>query len=368
MFEARNVVHRYRSRTDTVTALAGVDLVSPPGAITALLGPSGSGKSTLLRILAGFERPDSGEVLIDGEIVASHDTFVPPQRRHVGIVMQEGSLFPHLDVAANVAYGLPGNWSRYWSTARRRDRAARVEELLEMVGLPGYSARRPDELSGGQQQRVALARALAPAPAAILLDEPFSALDTGLRVELREEVCGLLRSLETTTVLVTHDQGEALSLADHVVILRDGKVVQSGPPDAVYARPIDAATADLLGDVVLVRAAADSVSSIADCLFGKVDIDGCPADCSDGGECLVVLRPEQLSLNGSGVPATVVSTSFFGHDAMVRLRVDGMDEQLLVRTLGDLPEVGGRVHVAVTPGTVAHAVPLPGAPMEQMIA
>ncbi len=361
MFEVRNVVHRYRSRTDTVTALAGVDLVTPRGAITALLGPSGSGKSTLLRILAGFERPDQGDVLIDGATVASRDTFVPPQQRHVGIVMQEGSLFPHLDVAANVAYGLPGNWSRLWSAARRRDRAARVEGLLEMVGLPGYGSRRPDELSGGQQQRVALARALAPEPAAILLDEPFSALDTGLRVELREEVCGLLRRLGTTTVLVTHDQGEALSLADHVVILRAGEVVQAGPPEAVYARPVDAATADLLGDVVLLHAAPDSNASIADCVFGKVDIDACPAGCADGGECLVVLRPEQLSLHEEGIPATVISTSFFGHDAMVRLRVDGLDEPLLVRTLGELPEVGGRVHVGIAPGTVARAVPLPDA-------
>jgi iron(III) transport system ATP-binding protein len=366
MFEARNVVRRYRSRTGSVTALAGVDLVTPPGAITALLGPSGSGKSTLLRILAGFERPDEGEVLIDGQTVASRDTFVPPQKRHVGIVTQEGSLFPHLDVAANVAYGLPGNWSRHWSAARRRDRAARVAELLEMVGLPGHGARRPDELSGGQQQRVALARALAPAPAAILLDEPFSALDTGLRVELREEVCGLLRRLETTTVLVTHDQGEALSLADHVVILRAGEVVQAGRPDAVYARPIDAATADLLGDVVLLRAAPDSVASVADCLFGRVDIVGGPAGCADDGECLVVLRPEQLSLNGDGITATVLSTSFFGHDALVRLRVDGLDEPLLVRTLGELPEIGGGVPVAVAPGTVAHAVPLPDAPSERV--
>lgn len=358
MFEVHGVVRRYRSRSSVVTALGGVDLVTPKGRITALLGPSGSGKSTLLRILAGFERPDDGEVRIDGRAVASDGVFVPPQKRHVGIVTQEGSLFPHLDVAANVAYGLPGNWSRHFSTERRRTRRDRVEALLEMVGLPGYGRRRPDELSGGQQQRVALARALAPEPSAILLDEPFSALDTGLRVELREEVCDLLRQLGTTTVLVTHDQGEALSLADHVAILREGLVVQSGPPNAVYTRPVDAATADLLGDVVLLRAQTDVSTSRAECLLGDVSIDQCPFGCDAGGECLVVLRPEQLVLDDTGVPATVLSTSFFGHDGMVRLAVDGRDEPLLVRTVGSLPEVGGRVHVTVVPGTVAHAVPV----------
>lgn len=361
MFEVRGVVRRYASRTSVVTALAGVDLTTPVGRITALLGPSGSGKSTLLRILAGFERPDAGEVRSGGDVVASVDTFVPPQRRHVGIVMQEGSLFPHLDVAGNVAYGLPGNWSRYFSAATRRARNARVDELLEMVGLPGFGARRPDELSGGQQQRVALARALAPEPTAILLDEPFSALDTGLRVELREEVCGLLRRLGTTTVLVTHDQGEALSLADHVVILRSGRVVQSGPPGVVYSRPIDAATADLLGDVVMLRAAPDAAASVAECLLGDVAIDACPQQCADGRECLVILRPEQLAIDGTGVPATVTSTSFFGHDGMVRLAVDGLVDPLLVRTSGELPTVGSRVRVSVIPGTVAHAVPLPAA-------
>lgn len=368
MFEVRGVVRRYRSRSSVVTALTGVDLATPRGRITALLGPSGSGKSTLLRILAGFERPDRGEVRIDGRVVASDTVFVPPQRRHVGIVTQEGSLFPHLDVAANVAYGLPGSWSRWVSATRRRARADRVDELLEMVGLPGYARRRPDELSGGQQQRVALARALAPQPDAILLDEPFSALDTGLRVELREEVCGLLRDLGTTTVLVTHDQGEALSLADHVVILREGSVVQAGTPDAVYRRPVDAATADLLGDVVLLAAATDATSSRAECALGDVSITQCPLGCEKGGECIVVLRPEQLVLGATGLPATVVSTSFFGHDGMVRLAVEGLADSLLVRTMGALPAVGDRVHVTVLPGTVAHAVPVPGPPGEPVLA
>lgn len=364
MFTVRGVERRYRSRSTVVTALAGVDLTTPRGAITALLGPSGSGKSTLLRILAGFERPDAGQVRIADRVVASDEVFVPPQRRHVGIVTQEGSLFPHLDVAANVAYGLPGGWRRWLSPTVRRARAERVEELLTMVGLPGHGRRRPDELSGGQQQRVALARALAPEPAAILLDEPFSALDTGLRVELREEVGALLRGLGTTTVLVTHDQGEALSLADHVAILRDGRIVQAGTPDAVYARPVDAATADLLGEVVLLPATTDPAGPRAACALGDVSITECPFGCEAGGECLVVLRPEQLVLGRHGLPATVESISFYGHDGMVRLRVDGLAEPLAVRTMGTLPAVGDRVRVTVSPDAVAHAVPLPAGASE----
>jgi iron(III) transport system ATP-binding protein len=358
MFEVRGVSREFPGRPAPVRALHHVDLDAADGRITALLGPSGSGKTTLLRILAGFDRPDAGEVRLAGRVVAGPGVFVPPERRKIGVVTQEGSLFPHLDVAANVAYGLPGGWRRFWSGEQRSKRAARVQELLEMVGLRDYGRRRPDELSGGQQQRVALARALAPAPSVILLDEPFSALDSGLRVELREEVVALLRSIDTTAVLVTHDQGEALSLADHVVILRAGEVVQAGPPAELYAHPADAGTADLLGDVVLMPAQVVSCSAQgvaeAECALGRVRVD-CK-EATEGGSCTLVLRPEQLRLDAPGTPARVLATSFYGHDGMVRLQLTDLDVQVLVRMLGPLPEVGREVHVQFSPDAVAHAV------------
>jgi iron(III) transport system ATP-binding protein len=356
MFEVRAVVRRFPGRPEPVWALRGVDLDAPDGGITALLGPSGSGKSTLLRILAGSDRPDSGEVRLDGRLVAGPGTFVRPEDRNVGIVTQEGSLFPHLDVAANITFGLTGGWR---PGRRRNAHHRRASELLELVGLPGYEHRRPDELSGGEQQRVALARALAPNPSVLLLDEPFSALDAALRADLREEVCDLLRQLGTTAVLVTHDQGEALSLADHVVILRDGRAVQAGPPAALYARPADADTASLLGDVILIPGVARAGvtgTTCVDCAFGVLDAEATAEICDGGGSCLVVLRPEQLRLHGPGVRAKVISSHFYGHDGMVRLEVPGIDGPVAVRTVGELPEPGCEVEVQVAAGAVAHTV------------
>ena len=343
MFQIHGVTRTFPSRPEPMHALRGVDLDVVDGGLTAILGASGCGKTTLLRILAGFDRPDSGRVILDGRTVAGPGVFVKPEKRSVGIVAQEGALFPHLSVAANIAYGLPSTPLTAMRAAERRARAERVDEMLELVGLPGYGDRRPAQLSGGQQQRIALARALAPAPAVILLDEPFSALDAALRVDLREEVRDLLRGIATTAVLVTHDQNEALSLADHVALMRDGRVVQAGTPQEVYAHPADPAAAAFLGESVEVLCTVISDvdgTSTVDCPLGTLRV---PSESVHGST--LVLRPEQIELSDSGTHATVAVTRFFGHDGLVQLRLDD-GTPLRLRIAGrDLPEVDASVCV-----------------------
>src|SRR4051794_11353580 len=221
-----------------VEVLRGVDLDIESGTFAAVLGVSGCGKSTLLRLLAGFDAIDAGEIEIDGTIVDDGTRRLSPNHRRVGYVPQEGALFPHLDVRANVAFGLP----------RGERGGGRAAELIALVGLDGLQQRRPHELSGGQQQRVALARALATQPDVVLLDEPFSALDPELRASMRAEVRATLKSLGTTTVLVTHDQEEALSCADTVAVLRDGTISQAGTPRELYLSPCNAELARFLGE------------------------------------------------------------------------------------------------------------------------
>ena len=207
--------------------LSGLDLAVGAGSFTSILGPSGSGKTTLLRVVAGFERADGGSVRLGAEVVDGDGRFIGPDRRRIGFVPQDGSLFPHLSVVQNVGFGLP----------RRERHGKKVLQLLDMVGLGGLEKRYPHQLSGGQQQRVALARALAIEPSLVLLDEPFASLDASLRVALRQDVRRVLKKAGATVVLVTHDQDEALSLADQVAVLRDGRVGQCDTPQELYARP-----------------------------------------------------------------------------------------------------------------------------------
>lgn len=297
--DLRGLVKRYGA----VTALGGADLAVPGGTLTAVLGPSGCGKTTLLRCVAGFERLDAGEISVDGRVVAGPGTHTPPERRHVVTVPQEGALFPHLSVRDNVAYGL----------TREERRSGRAEEVLDLVGLAGYGDRMPHHLSGGQQQRVAVARALAPRPSVILLDEPFSALDAGLRADLRRDVRAALRADKATGILVTHDQNEALSVADQVAVMRDGRVLQSGPPVELYREPADPWVAAFVGEAVFLPATGlDLLTPL-----GPVAADRIP----DGtGELTVMVRPEQIVLTeGPGVPATVTGHDFHGHDATVAL-------------------------------------------------
>ncbi|MGB3698834.1 MAG: ABC transporter ATP-binding protein [Gordonia sp. (in: high G+C Gram-positive bacteria)] len=346
MLRVRDVTRVFPADSAPVHALRGVDLDVPAGSFTAILGESGCGKTTLLRILAGFDRPDGGRVEIDGSLVAGDGRFVRPERRRVGIVAQEGALFPHLTVAANIAYGLPGGLRSRFGPAQRENRARRVTEMLRLVGMAGYGDRRPDELSGGQQQRVALARALAPAPAVLLLDEPFSALDASLRVELREEVRDLLRRIDATAVLVTHDQSEALSLADQVAMMRDGRVIQAAAPADLYACPVDPPAAAFLGESVEIpcTATADGEGTVTvDSVLGRLRVAR-----STVFDDRLILRPEHLELGDHGAEAIVTSVSFFGHDGLARLALpDGTP--LLVRTAGSaLPAPGSTVHVHVT--------------------
>ena len=336
------------------TVLRGVDLDVPAGTLTAVLGPSGCGKTTLLRAVAGFVTPDAGTVRVDGQTLFGPGTDVPPERRGVALVPQEGSLFPHLDVAGNVAFGLP---------REQRRGSPRVAEVLELVGLAGYARRRPDELSGGQQQRVALARALAPRPRLVLLDEPFSALDAGLRGAIRGDVRAALAATGATAVLVTHDQDEALSMADTVAVMDDGVVRMHASPERVYAGPVDLGVARFVGQLVELRAHLEG--SLARTVLGEVAALPAPAhtgapspdrhQACDGGSAggVLALRPEQLRLHpfdeGPGTPAQVESVAFHGHDATVAVVLDtpGADSRLLVRTTGPTASAGDRVRVTV---------------------
>jgi iron(III) transport system ATP-binding protein len=280
-------LHAVRKSYGPAVALAGVDLQVPAGSRTAIVGPSGSGKTTLLRIIAGFEAPDVGRVSLGGQPLADGPNAVPAHQRGIGFVPQEGALFPHLSVADNVGFGLARN---------APDRAQRITELMQLVALdPAMLTRRPHELSGGQQQRVALARALAQRPRLMLLDEPFSALDTGLRASTRKVVAQLLGAAGITTILVTHDQAEALSFADQVAVMRAGRLAQVGPPHALYLRPTDAATAQFLGETIVLPAQIHQ--GWATCALGVIAAN----DPQRSGAAQIMLRPEQFQL--TPVPA-----------------------------------------------------------------
>ena len=294
--------------------LDALDLTVGDGECLALLGPSGCGKTTVLRLVAGLERPDAGEISIGGSVVSGPDVFVPPERRDVGLVFQDGALFPHVDVGRNVGFGL--------ERAERRG-GPRVVEMLELVGLPGAEARGPDELSGGQRQRVALARALAPTPGVMLLDEPFSNLDAVLRERLRAEVRTLLSESRVTSVFVTHDRAEAFAVGDRIAVMRDGRIVQQGTPRQVYDDPVDRWVAEFVGDVV------------------EVDVSG----------EVRLYRPEQLELVAPGtgfVDAVVAQVRSEGSTTLVEARAG--DRSITVRMLGAADaRPGDRVGVRVRP-------------------
>ncbi len=327
--------------------LSGVDLHVPSGSLTALLGPSGCGKTTLLRLVAGFDDPDSGTVALGDRVDTGAGPSVPALRRGIGFVPQEGGLFPHLSVAANISFGLP---------RRQRRDGGRVRELLSLVGLDSALAdRAPHQLSGGQQQRVALARALAPEPSVVLLDEPFSSLDATLREETRQAVAAALTATGATAVLVTHDQAEALSMADQVAVLRGGRLVQLTDPRTLYRHPADLDVATFVGESVVLD--AEVRDGRATSLLGELTLDGDVAD----GPARVLLRPEQLRLGaptGTTPQATVRTIDFYGHDSRVWLDLPG-GATVIARLEGsDLPVVGQQVGITV----VGAALPFPAAP------
>ncbi len=320
------------------SVIRGLSLTVRAGSFTALLGPSGAGKTTLLRLLAGFDRPDSGTITVAGRTIADDRTHVPPERRRIGYVSQEGSLFPHLNVAGNIAFGLP-----------RAARRAAAAELLELVGLTGLEKRYPHQLSGGQQQRVALARALAIKPDVVLLDEPFASLDAHLRAGIRDETRRILMSAGTTTLLVTHNQDEALSTADMVAVLRDGEIVQLATPDDLYAGPLDATLAAFVGDANLLDGLLEPASASEGHRNGRVvttALGRLPArwhgQPPPASRCQVtaLVRPEQIAVTATkhamGSLGRVIQRGYHGHDTVLRVQIASQPNSppLLVRTLG----------------------------------
>ncbi|MDP9412166.1 MAG: ABC transporter ATP-binding protein [Actinomycetota bacterium] len=321
----------------TVAAVRGLDLEVGSGEILALLGPSGCGKTTTLRLIAGFETPDAGTVEVGGKIVAGAGTRIPPEKRRVGMVFQDYALFPHLSVAQNVAYGLPNG----------KKRKARVEEVLALAHLEGLGERMPHELSGGQQQRVALARALAPEPAVVLLDEPFSNLDAALRTRVRIEMREILTDAGATAVFVTHDQEEALSLADEVAVMMNGTIAQKAAPEDLYHSPASREVAKFVGEANFLRGTAGE--GCVRCVLGEI-----PAACPYKGEVEAMLRPEALRLTASPEgDATVVGREFYGHDQLLKIRLSCGDVLHSRLGAGLGLKVGDRVSVEVAGRAVA---------------
>jgi iron(III) transport system ATP-binding protein len=315
----------------SVAAVTSANLDIAAGSIVALLGPSGCGKTSLLRAIAGLEGPTAGSVSIGGTTVSSQGSgkrqWVNPEKRNVGMVFQDGALFPHLTVTQNIVFGLRAMRKEL----SRTEVLARVDELLELVNLQGFGDRLPNTLSGGQQQRVALARSLAPQPKVLLLDEPFSALDTSLRVQVRAEVARIVRDVGVTTVFVTHDQDEAFVLGDKVAVMQAGNIEQFGTPDELYRSPATPWVAGFVGEANFVLGViSDDDATVATTPIGVVTIDDRRTDPSSN-EVQILVRPEQVSLcldpaDGTAV-ATVRTVEYYGHD--VRYEVELADGTVL---------------------------------------
>ncbi|WP_108718216.1 ABC transporter ATP-binding protein [Miniimonas sp. S16] len=346
----REVVKEYGS----TRVLHGVTLDLAAGELISLLGPSGCGKTTALRILAGLEQITSGAVLIGGHDV----TAVPPNRRDLGMVFQAYSLFPHLSVLDNVMFGLRRR------RVPRADAALRAQESLDLVGLGALEARFPHELSGGQQQRVALARALVTRPKVLLLDEPLSALDAKVRVQLREEIRAIQQSLGITTVFVTHDQEEALSVSDRVAVMNAGRIEQIGAPEDLYLRPETGFVATFVGQSFAVPAAVDGGRAV---LWGRTV--GVVGGLVDDGDAELLLRPEDLTLveaptgaavgsgaartTGGTTSATVLSSTFLGHARRTLVETSDGHRVAVQHAVSLIPTVGESVGVRLMAGTVA---------------
>jgi iron(III) transport system ATP-binding protein len=328
-------------RFGPVEALRESDLRIEAGELFGVLGPSGCGKSTLLRLVMGFERPDAGTIKVGDRVLAGDGQWVPPERRRVGMVVQDYALFPHLDVRRNVEFGL--------HRTAKSERGAIAQRALELVGLQHKSGSYPHQLSGGERQRVALARALAPEPEVVLLDEPFSSLDASLRAELRREVELILRDVGATAVLVTHDQEEALSLSDRLAVMREGRIVQVGSPRDIYWRPAERWVAGFVGEVNVLHGVARGRAVATD--YGTFDLMFCePAQ----GPVNIAVRPEQFDLapdlQGN---AEVVEREFYGHDVMYRVHHQNGRNLLVQSPSTALLDIGSRV--MLTPNATAVA-------------
>jgi iron(III) transport system ATP-binding protein len=327
MVHVRGVTKRFGA----VAAVGNAELCVSRGEFLTLLGPSGCGKTTLLRLIAGFERPDAGEVWLEGQLVAGPGAWTAPDRRRVGFVFQDYALFPHLTVAENIGFGLA-----------RRERKGRRAEVLDLVGLAGFERRYPHELSGGQQQRVALARALAPSPSLVLLDEPWSNIDPLLRHSMRDELGEILRAADVTVLLVTHDREEAFSISDRIALMLDGSIVQAGTAEEVYYDPADPWVATFGGAGNLVPGVVEE--GHVETVIGRFPV-------ANGGSAVqgpvrALIRPELLELRpdpeGS---AEVVGREFRGHDVFYRVRVGDGTTFVSQRPSTEVVPLGARVAV-----------------------
>ncbi len=329
-----------------VPVLRDVDLQVESGAVVCLLGPSGCGKTTLLRLIAGFEEPTAGELYIIKRLVSRPGMMVPPEKRHIGMVFQDYALFPHMTIAQNIQFGL-----FRWPTAWRRTRLA---EMLSLVGLDGMEKRYPHELSGGQQQRVALARALAPKPQLLLLDEPFSNLDVNLRQQLRDEMRAILSQADITTVLVTHDQEEALSLADRLAVIDQGHIAQYATSDEVLQQPRTRFVAQFLGLGHFLS--GDVRPHCIATELGNIPHLNNPSIVSGERQVDVLVRPESVRLcdHRDGTPAQVVRSSFRGIRKLYTLRLPsgaqfcGLFSQEIVLRTGEQVRVSWHPEQMVT--------------------
>ncbi len=341
--DVRNINRAFGGRP----VVSDVSLRVNPGQVTCLLGPSGCGKSTTLRIIAGVDRPDSGEIRIDGRVIAGPGVWVPPEGRGTGLMFQDFALFPHLSVFDNVAFGLTGT---------RTEKRIRVRELLEKVGLVRYESSFPHELSGGEQQRVALARALAPRPRIMLMDEPFSGLDNRLRDGIRDETLSILKDEATAVLMVTHEPEEAMRMADEIALMRRGRIVQHGAPYNVYNAPVDREAAAFFSDINVIRGRVQGL--LTETAFGKFMAPGQP----DGAEVEIVIRPQHIRIDfdrgGQGPSPTpehgvwargvVERARFIGKESLVEFRME-FDGSSLSATVPSvfLPKPGVPLWIAI---------------------
>ncbi|MBC7738715.1 MAG: ABC transporter ATP-binding protein [Candidatus Saccharibacteria bacterium] len=315
--EVRNLTRSFQGRK----VVADLSLTVQAGQVTCLLGPSGCGKSTTLRMIAGVERPDLGQIAIDGQTVFGSGANLPPEARGVGLMFQDFALFPHLTVAGNVTFGLRGD---------KAARQARVGDLLDKVHLAGFGAKFPHELSGGEQQRVALARALAPRPRIMLMDEPFSGLDNRLRDGIRDETLAVLKAEGTAVLLVTHEPDEAMRMADEIALMRDGRIVQQGAPYNVYNTPVDKAAAAFFSDINVIS--GTSQGALTETPFGSFLTPGQ----IEGARVDIIIRPQHLKIDfdraGRGPNPTVIDgtpargqvlrSRFLGRESLIEFRMD----------------------------------------------
>jgi iron(III) transport system ATP-binding protein len=340
-FAARLTFEDVSRNFGDMVALDQVSLDVAPGEVLCLLGPSGCGKTTLLRIAAGVERPDSGRVLLDEQEIAGPNRFVPPEKRGVGLMFQDYALFPHLTILDNVAFGL--------RSLSRAEAKAEALAALQRVGLGHYAGEYPHILSGGEQQRVALARAIAPRPGVVLMDEPFSGLDSRLRESMREETLAIMHETHATAIIVTHDAEEAMRMGDRVALMRKGRVVQIGSALDLYRAPKDILAARTFSDLNEIAARIEQGSATTP--LGRFAANGL----ADGSDAIVCVRQRGVRLleAGQGVPGRVRDARFLGDVALVEVAVQGLDVPLLARVReSDVPPEGAEIGVSVDRGAV----------------